>query len=313
MPAADGSGREDDPDSPGDRNDHDDHDDRDDHGKPGVPDEPDSSLDPDAYDTVEIDPRVDVPYDAHPVLVPVAIFERESIPRALIDLLTPVPVVVLGYHVLPDQTPPGQARLQFEERAQNELDDLVQVFEAAGGTVETRLAFTHDAAQTIERVAIDDRCSAILLVNPAPTVDRVLVALRDDRNVEQVVGVAAMLANTDIEVTVYHVAANETGRERGAELVAAAADLLEAEGVSRDSIVAETVVSEAPIRTLVSRADDDYDLVIIGETKPTLRERIVGETPRRIADRSLEPVLVVRRVEQNDDDPTGDGERTNDE
>ena len=33
-------------------------------------------------------------------------------------------VTVLGYHVLPEQTAPGQARLQFEEQAQKKLDDL---------------------------------------------------------------------------------------------------------------------------------------------------------------------------------------------
>ena len=259
------------------------------------------TLDPDAYETIEIDPTIDVSYDDHPICVPVAIFERESIPQELIELLSPVPVVVLGYYVLPDQTAPGQARMQFEERAQRELDDLTSAFEASGGRVETRLAFTHDADQTIERVVLDDHCSAVLLVNPAPTIGRVLVALRDDCNVEQVAGLAAaLLADIDTGVTVYHVAATEADRDRGAELVAAAADLIEAEGLSRDRITEEVVVSDAPVRSLVTRADEDYDLLIVGETEPTLRERIVGETPQRIAERSLEPVLVVRRVDDPD-------------
>lgn len=259
------------------------------------------TLDPDAYETVDIDPTIDVSYDDHPICVPVAIFERESIPQELIELLSPVPVVVLGYYVLPDQTAPGQARMQFEARAQRELDDLASAFEASGGAAETRLAFTRDADQTIERVVLDDRCSAVLLVNPAPTIDRVLVALRDDRNVEQVARVAAtLLAAIDADVTVYHVAATEADRDRGAELVAGAADLIEAEGLSRDRITEEVVVSDTPVKSLVTRADEDFDLVIIGETEPTLRERIVGETPQRIAERSLEPVLVVRRIDGPD-------------
>lgn len=268
------------------------------------------AADRDAYETIDIDPTIDVPYDDHPICVPIAIFERESIPQPLIELLSPVPAVVLGYYVLPDQTAPGQARMQFEERAQRELADITSAFEASGATVETRLAFTRDADQTVERVALDDRCSAVLLVNPAPTIDRVLVALRDDRNAEGMAGlVATLCAETDIDVTVYHVA-TEDGRERGAQLVAAAADLLEARGVSGDRITEDVVVSDAPVRSLVARADEDYDLVVIGETKPTLRERIVGDTPRRIAARSLEPVLVVRRIDGSDTAVDGDDEGT---
>jgi len=49
------------------------------------------------------------------VLVPVAILEGESPSAGLIALLGSTDVTVLGYHVLPEQTPPDQARAQFED------------------------------------------------------------------------------------------------------------------------------------------------------------------------------------------------------
>jgi hypothetical protein len=49
--------------------------------------------------------------------VPVAILKGETVPDAVVELLSTLPVVVLGYHVLPEQTAPGQARMQFEDQA----------------------------------------------------------------------------------------------------------------------------------------------------------------------------------------------------
>ena len=87
------------------------------------------------------------------VLVPVAVLEGESVSPGLISLLGTVDVTVLGYHVLPEQTPPDQARLQFEERATSALEDISQEFRAAGGATDHRLVFTRDREQTMQRVA----------------------------------------------------------------------------------------------------------------------------------------------------------------
>lgn len=82
------------------------------------------------------------------VLVPVAVLKRESVSPGLKTLLGTVDVTVLGYHVLPDQIPPDQARLQYEDRAKDALEDLSEEFRTAGGEAEHRLAFTHDREQT---------------------------------------------------------------------------------------------------------------------------------------------------------------------
>ena len=46
------------------------------------------------------------------VLVPVEVLEGRTVPESLVRFLAPSEVVVLGYHVVPEQTPAGQARLQ---------------------------------------------------------------------------------------------------------------------------------------------------------------------------------------------------------
>jgi hypothetical protein len=42
-------------------------------------------------------------------LVPFRVLEGEQVPVALVDLLARTPVVLLGYHVIPDQTAPEHA------------------------------------------------------------------------------------------------------------------------------------------------------------------------------------------------------------
>ncbi len=60
--------------------------------------------------------------DRPSVLVPLRVLEGESVPEGVPDLLGDAHVVLLGYHVLPEQTAPGQARMQFEDRAMERLE-----------------------------------------------------------------------------------------------------------------------------------------------------------------------------------------------
>ncbi|MDY7083395.1 MAG: universal stress protein, partial [Halobacteria archaeon] len=85
-------------------------------------------------------------------LVPVEVLEGESVPQGVVELLSNVPVFVLGYHEVPEQTAPDQARSQFGEKANAKLDEIVEAFEQAGAEVESRLVFTQDSNKTLERV-----------------------------------------------------------------------------------------------------------------------------------------------------------------
>lgn len=230
------------------------------------------------------------------VLVPVAIMEGQAVPDALVDLLSAVPVVLLGYHVVPEQTAPGQARAQFEDTAQAALAELATSFEDRGGVVETRLVFTHDAEQTFERVADEETCDAVALVNPAPTIERVLVAVRGLVNVERITTmVGTLVADTDIHVELFHAAESDERVLDGEALLTEAAKRLQTVGVDPGQVSRSVVVSETPVDTLVETAAD-YDLVVMGEDLPSIRERIFGDTSHAVAARTVGPVLVIRRL-----------------
>lgn len=238
------------------------------------------------------------------VLVPVAVLGGETVPEAVVDLLSTRPVVVLGYHVLPEQTPPDQARIQFEDRAQKRLDDVAADFREAGGDVETRLVFTHDEEQTRERVAGETGCEAVLVSNPARAVERLLVPLGGEVDVERVTGfVAALVGDRDVAVTLLHVAEDEDGVDGGRSIVEDAAERLREAGLPADGITTEVRASATPVRAIATAAAD-HGAVVMGESEPSLRSFVLGDAAEQVADRSLGPVLVVRRERE----ATADGD-----
>jgi nucleotide-binding universal stress UspA family protein len=235
------------------------------------------------------------------VLVPVEILEGETVPDTVADLLATLPVVVLGYHVLPEQTAPGQARMQFEERAQGRLDDLATAFREAGGKAETRLVFTRDEEQTLDRVAGETGCGAILVPNPAPDVERLLVPLGGEVDVARVTAfVATLIGDRDIPVTLLCVTGSENGVKPGRSMVENAAARLRDGGIPAGAITTEVTVSGTPVEAIATAAAD-HDAVVMGESEPSLRSFLFGETSERVATRSVGPVVVVRRTRTSDE------------
>ncbi|ADB62091.1 UspA domain protein [Haloterrigena turkmenica DSM 5511] len=224
------------------------------------------------------------------VLVPVAILEGEALSPGLTALLEPVDATVLGYHVLPEQTPPDQARLQYEDRATAALEDLVATLETAATSADHRLVFTRDREQTIDRVAAETAADAYAITGASGQVDRLLVALTGDVAVDRIIRfVAALIADREIGVTLF-LASDESGRDASAELLETAADSLSAHGIDVETQLAIDV----PAFEALLEAAAAHDAVVIGEQAPSLRSLVFGEAAERIATESIAPVLVVR-------------------
>ncbi|WP_339102348.1 universal stress protein [Haloterrigena salinisoli] len=246
----------------------------------------------------------------HRVLVPVDVLEGEAVPATVVDAFASIPVVLLGYREIPDQTAPEQARDQYGDRARAELEELRTVFEDAGCDVASRLAFTHDRLKTFERVAVAESCDAVLLLNPAPVLETVLVAIRSDVNVDHIARLLrTVLDGTDLEVTLFHVAGDESRREAGAELLETARDALVDEGVARDRIDRTVVVDGSPTEEILEAAAD-HDLLVVGESRPSIRRYVFRDRAERLARETVDPVLVIRGeyleapAEESDGEPT---------
>ena len=219
------------------------------------------------------------------VLVPVAVLDGETVSSGLMNLLSTMDVTVLGYHVLPEQTPPDQARAQFGERATTALEDLSEEFQTAGGDADHRLVFTQDRQQSIDRVADDVGAAAYGITGTTGTVDRLLVSMTggvDATNIAEFV--IELIGDRGIGVTLF---AAGDGADDGR--LETASEMLADAGIEATSRQGEGRPFDALIDAVA-----DHDGIVMGERAPSLSSFLFGEEAERVAAASVGPVLVVR-------------------
>lgn len=229
------------------------------------------------------------------ILVPIEVLEDVPMLDRTVNLVGTVPVVLLGYRRVPEQTAPGQMQMQVGEEAEADLERYKAAFEDAGAEVQTRLVFTHDLGKTFTRVANEERCSAILIARPSQRMESLLVPIRGDQNVERLVEVVArVLESTQLRATLLHVVEPEESSQAGELLLEGARSRLEDRGVDPGRVHLQVQPAEAPLAALVEVAQG-HDAVVLGETEPSLGEKVFGEAHEQIAEDFEGPILVVRR------------------
>lgn len=233
--------------------------------------------------------------DRPTVLVPIQVLEGESIPEGVPELLAKAHVVLLGYHVIPEQTAAGQARNQFQERANERLEDFEEILDAAGATVETRLVFTHEAQKTIDRFIYEHECLAVLVPNATGPPEDVLVAVRGTVGLDRLVRVVSgLFADTDTGVTLYHVAGEDETEEDVGMLLEGIENRLVEQGMSEGQIERRAAKKQSPLDAIVE-ASDEFDVVVMGESDPSIVTFVFGMRAEQVAEQFLGPVLVVQR------------------
>ncbi|MDR5674314.1 universal stress protein [Halalkaliarchaeum sp. AArc-GB] len=247
------------------------------------------------------------------VLVPIQILEGESIPEGVPGLLANAHVVLLGYHVIPDQTAPGQARMQFEERATQRLEEFEEMLEEAGATVETRLVFTHDGQTTIDRMIYEHDCIAALVPKATGPPEDVLVAVRGTVGVDRIARVVAgLFRETGVAVTLFHLAAEDETDEDVQTLLDGVADRLVELGMDERAIRTRIGRGTDP-KQAIADAADEYDAIVMGESDPSIATFVFGMRAKQVAERFLGPVIVVQRERPEAESDGNPGEDSSDE
>jgi nucleotide-binding universal stress UspA family protein len=217
----------------------------------------------------------------------------------LVDLLASLRIVLVGWYAVPEQTSPAQARDQFEASAQAALDSIAASFEAAGADVDSHLVFTGNNLDTISRISTEQACDAVLIPAAVERLERILVPLRGVHNARRIVPlVADLVQDGTTDVTLLHVLeAAETEATAREEVLRPTADMLTELGIDAGLLHLDAVTADDPVDTIVTRAAD-YDVVVIGETKPSVREIIFGSVPEQIVEAVQVPVIVVRHEKE---------------
>ena len=227
------------------------------------------------------------------ILVPVDVSAAEPPTLDVLDHLGDVEVVLLGYFPVPDQAEPALIRDEHGPEAAARLDAIA----AEHGGLDEVLVFTHDRASTIDRVADQYGCDAVLTPGGTAAVDRVLVPIRGDVNLDRILAVVAdLLLAGEETATLFHSVAEDADPSGGELLLMGAVDRLVEYGVDRDRLDWRLSEGGDPRSDIVDLGAE-YDLVVLGETEPSLRERIIGDVLSGIVVALAVPALIVRDVE----------------
>jgi len=219
------------------------------------------------------------------------------VPVALIETLAPLHIVVLGYYLVPDQAAPDQVRSDHEDEATAATEDAVSRFADRGTEVKSVVIFTHDKDETVNRVAAEYDVDAVLTPGGYPEdLSHVLIAIRGDEDLDKLTAfLINLMRQSDATATLYNVAESDEEASRGELLLRGARDRLVKNGVDSDRVGWQVDSSDSPADAIVAAARE-YDALIIGESQPSLRERILGRTTGRVIGKVDQPVLAVRDI-----------------
>lgn len=231
------------------------------------------------------------------ILVPVDVSTDERPDPDLLALLQPAKVILVGWHPVPDQVALEQMRDEHEEADIERIEAVAAEF-PDGTDIETLVVYTRDRSETVDRVAEDYGASVVLVPRDVRVVERVLVPIRGDVNLDRILSVvASLLEESEASVTLIHAAPEgEEDPTVGQTLLEEAATRLADAGVDTDRIDTGLVESDSPVDDIVDAAQN-HDVLIIGESEPSLIEHVLGDVPTEVIQRSERPVLIVRNID----------------
>jgi nucleotide-binding universal stress UspA family protein len=232
--------------------------------------------------------------DDSTILVPIDVSVAEPPDQVILKLLRPVNIVVLGYYPVPKQTAPAHLKEDHEAEATERLANIVSTYARADHDVEDVLVFTKDRRDSLDRIAEQYDCDAVFVPGEAEAIGQILVPLRGDVNLERIISLVGDLGQaSSAAVTLFHSVAEGTDPSQGEFILRGAADRLSEEGVDRDRVDWKLSEGGSPKRDIIDLVAD-YDLVVLGETEPSLRDRILGAVLTPILDEIEKPAIIVR-------------------
>jgi nucleotide-binding universal stress UspA family protein len=129
--------------------------------------------------------------------------------------------------------------------------------------------------------------------------EQVLVAVRGDVILDRIVDVTGgLLHDTDISITLLHVATTESEVD-GEALLDQTAAVLQEQGVDADRIESRIETSGTPLDRIAEVADE-HDAIVLGESNPSVTTFLFGQTSQKVADRFMRPVVRVRQPRASD-------------
>ncbi|OUJ19145.1 Nucleotide-binding protein UspA family [Methanonatronarchaeum thermophilum] len=227
------------------------------------------------------------------ILIPIEVLEKESVPEGVVDLMSGVEVILLGVHEIPEQTAASQASSQYKEKVDSILNKIKQSFDEAGAKTKTRQAFTHNKAETIERIEREENVDATILLNPIPPQKNILLVYRYIENLEKAGALINQFGLGGSEIGLMLVEPDETTLDQGVSK-------LMKQGVKLENIKERIETDREDIVNEIENRSADYGLLMIGRVDRDLKDLILGDISKKIKEATYGPVILIEGMKSVD-------------
>ena len=211
----------------------------------------------------------------------------------LLKTLSYMDVTLVGFARLDGDASADDVSAERREELRHELDELVADFEEHGIRVDTELVFGTDVKRTREEYAQRDGVDGVLLMNDVSTVGRILVPVSDVDTAEDIAHVVDFLDRDKIvHMTLLHVAEEGDRTDHAHEVLEHTRDLLEDRGVNPHAVDLQVRIA-ADTEIEILKIAPKYDMVVLGQTREGVEERVFGSLANQVVDRTGIPALVI--------------------
>ena len=204
---------------------------------------------------------------------------------------------LVGFYHLDDDEPVEEAQAEYGEEFTAKLREQSERFEQQGVRAECDLVFDCNRVEARQRAAERDEIDAVLIPGGTDTLGKVLIAARHTEDAEDKIATLLNIVNRDdlISVDLIHIADPDDpeGEAEGERILKEMTSILTDAEIPPVQINRE-VRTGKDVSFELSKAARNYDLVVMGETKQDLGDRVFGPVGDYIVDEQDVPVLIVR-------------------
>lgn len=217
--------------------------------------------------------------------------EYEEIP---LDIFSPAEVILLGIYPVSDQATPEQTRDNFGEQAEKTLERARDRFSLSDVEAQTVLKFTADSTQTMNTVAREENCDAILTPGTFENLDQILVPVKGTEHTPSMTSfISNLFRDTTRNVALLgFVTEEENESDHHSHLELFRHDLVE-QGIDEQKIDLRTEVVD-DVEEALTEEINRYDLAILGESEPGPKDVIVGSLHENVLNKTVVPLVTVR-------------------
>ncbi len=146
----------------------------------------------------------------------------------------------------------------------------------------------------IDQVLNEVNCDVMMLQpGETATAQRILMPIAEPRQVGYSLQLIQLFSQSDLQLDLLHVFSPETAAAERERMTRALQRQIDAVKVAGKQVNLHTQVNPHRVDTIVGAADN-YDYVVIGETRDTrVKQRLFGNTPTAIAERTETPVMLL--------------------